>query len=385
MTQKVLGFFMVFLFLFWSSLGQSDLTGTLQLRGAQTVEGVFNQSIDKNTSSLIFTDNSGKRYNVLSYDGALAYYKSSNTFYRAFLEEKGAEMLEVMVLGDARLYKSLKTQKLYVENVKLNTGIVELVQASDLKTNKVNRGRLLVVFKDCQSVRERTYDSDLKLNSIKLLVNAYNSCADINEDYQFTNDEQRAQQYADEKTMITFDIGAGYYSIKSDIAVLTEDRDYFDSDQSGGFSLYASLNISPNYFYGYTGKIFADISLQYNFQSDLAFDEVSQSVSNLNLMFTPKFYFGTTSSNFRPFLGFGVGLSAIFMDIEDLADSRFPETSDTAIKFIYGPQFGFLLFNKVEVSADIFPYFSRDLFFDRNEVKVESTFSSFTIKLGYNF
>ena len=102
-------------------------------------------------------------------------------------------------------------------------------------------------------------------------------------------------------------------------------------------------------------------------------------------MFTPKFYFGDTSSNFRPFVGFGVGLGILFTDIEDTVSDRFPNSSETAFKFIYSPQFGILLFNNMEVSADFFPYYSNDLFFNKDEVKVESNFKSFTIKLGYNF
>lgn len=378
----------IVLFLGFLTIGISqgnDLKGTLTLKDGTNISGTFSNKVSKSTSFLKFVSETGSSYNVQSEVNALLYYTESGKQYKNCEIKDGLELLEVLVYGDANLYKSLKTQNLYVENTKLKTGTIELINPEKISTSRTNKGKLLVVFEDCLEVRTRTYDSEMSINRISQLMEAYNNCEKLSDNFEITKQEEANQAYSDQKTLINFDLGGGYFGLDNDIAIITEDAITRDSADSGGMSIYASLNISPAYFNNYMGNIYLDFSLQYNFNQNVEFSDIDKELSSLILSFTPKYYFGDANASIRPFVGFGLGIGLLSFNIEDKTGAVFNTVDDSVFRFFYSPQIGLLLFNNLEVSADFYPYYSNNLLIESGDVRLESTFTSFTVKLGYHF
>lgn len=385
--KKLLNLILIIVFCFTTQgIAQSEkFEGSLILENGSELNGIFSSEITKKTNYLTFTQDSGKSLDVHLLNDALLHYSGSDKWFKSKNIEGKFEFLEVVVKGDANFYKSLKTQKLYIENTKNKSGFVQLINPGDIDTRRANTGKLLVVFEDCLPVRTRTYDSELSVNRITQLMNDYNNCDQLSEEFEITKQEETDQTYSDQKTLLNFDIGAGYFGLDNDIAIITDESTTSDNATGGGLSFYASLNISPSYFNGYTGNIYMDISLQYNLNNSIEFSDINKDLSSLFLNFTPKYYLGNIKANFRPFVGFGFGIGLLNVEIEDNTGARFDRVNDTVFRFLYSPQIGVLLFNTFEVSADFYPYYSNDIILESSEVKLESTFTSFTIKLGYHF
>jgi len=364
---------------------QSSFEGTLKLAGAAPLEGSFDAKIDKSTRTVTFTAVSGKSYEVLSIDGAELYYKNAGKYFKTLNAGRATQFLEVLVYGDARLYQSLNSGKTYVENVRLKTGMVAIFPGTEERILNSNRGKLLVIFQDCVTARERTNNSPTKLEDIRRLVNVYNNCDNYSTDFQLTRAEQTAQTYAEKSSIVRFDAGLGLFFLNNDIRLTGEDVDYAANDHVTGMSVFASLNFSPNYLYSLMDRLYFNVSLQYNFKSSLEFEEVSQDFSNLNLMFAPRFYFGNTNSKFRPYLGFGVGMSLFNLRVEDLSNSRFENFDDNIIQFMHVFQAGVQFSNHFELSVDYFPYFNYSTLIQPEAIRYRSTFDSVLVKLSYRF
>ncbi len=283
--------------------------------------------------------------------------------------------------GNVKFYKDVKNNTHYIENSRTQSGIIELKGLGNPNVNSTNRGKLLVIFGDCVSVRNKAQRSDITEIRIIQLIDDYNNCGEYTSSYELSGRDQKDQSYASQKTIINFDAGIGYYNETTDLTI--DDNPEID-DNDSNFSIYASFNISPKHLKSLTGRLFFDFAIQYNFGTSVEFPTVSQDLSSLFITLTPKYYFNQPESTFNPFLGVGFGAAIIDYEIEDKTNAVFEGFDRTKTKFIYGIELGAEFLNNFEAALIYYPDFkTRDVIED--DISLRSKFKNLTFRLGYKF
>ncbi|WP_298761258.1 OmpW family outer membrane protein [uncultured Psychroserpens sp.] len=360
---------------------QNNLSGKLTLND-KTYEGVFSNKINNSTKTLTFNSEEGTTFNVSNTKGAILYYFSTKETY-ATLEEKGQIVFaEVLSNGNVKFYKTLIENTYFIENSKNKTGAIQLTNVDDVNSYKANRGKLLVIFKDCVEARKMTNNNVLSRKKIMNIINVYNECSNYSDEYQLTSKEASDQNYIFAKGIINFDIGIGYYLESSDLNIPT----YIDaSDNTSGLSIYASVNISPRFVKNLIGKFYFDLGVQYNFNASSEVDnKISQDISSIFITLTPKYYFKEKESQFNPYIGLAFGAALISYDVLDLNQNLFTQRKGSNTRFIYGLELGTTIMTNFEASLVYYPDFQNDIkILEQNELSTKK--SNLSFRLGYKF
>jgi hypothetical protein len=289
--------------------------------------------------------------------------------------------IKILSDGPIKFYKTISTNAYFIENVKLKSGQVQLEYLGEPFTLNLNRAKLLVIFEDCVNTRTKASKSDMTEARIIQLVNDYYNCETFTTSFELSESEKTEQKYSTQKSVINYDIGFGYYSETLDFSINSLSK---QSKSEGGFSLYASFNISPSHLGSLTGRLFYDFSLQYNLGNSFEFSGIEKDLSSLLITLTPKYYFSKPQSKFNPFLGASFGAIVLDYDITDNSAILFDNVDSSKTKFIYGIEIGAEILNNFEFTISYFPDYKYDIFIDE-ETTLRSRFQNLAFKMGYKF
>lgn len=289
--------------------------------------------------------------------------------------------VELLTNSDVKFYKS-KNNKYFIENTKLKTEITELKDLEYTYTNSKNRGKILVIFRDCISLRTKIEKSDISESRILQLINDYNNCETYNANYELSEKQKKDQKYSEQKSIINYDFGVGYYSQKLDFRVNSNPE---LSDTSGSASLFFSFNISPSHLGALRGQLFYDFTLQYNLKTTYNFSDFENEISSVLITVAPKYYFKKMGSKFNPFLSANFGATVLNYNYTNNSGVLFDKIDSSDTKFIYGFEAGIEFLNNFEFTIDYLPDYKFDLIINQNEDRIKSRFESFNFKLGYKF
>lgn len=290
---------------------------------------------------------------------------------------------QVDVLSDTPIgfYKTVETNKYYIENKKNNSGLVYLENLSYPLTNGKNRGKLLVVFNDCVSVRTKTSKSDISEGIILQLIEEYENCGDYSKEFELSERQKKDQSFANQKSIVNYDFGVGYYSQELEFTVNNNSP---ITTTEGSLSAYASVNISPKHLGNLTGRLFYDFTLQYNFKAEYNFAPYQAEISSAQITVAPKYYFAKTDAKINPFLGASIGAIVIEYDYTDTSAILFQNIDSSATRLIYGFEVGAQIFTDFEFILSYNPDYKFDIFIDDMDI-INSRFQSLNFSLGYKF
>lgn len=290
---------------------------------------------------------------------------------------------QVDVLSDTPIgfYKTVETNKYYIENKKNNSGLVYLENLSYPFTNGKNRGKLLVVFNDCVSVRTKTSKSDISEGIILQLIEEYENCGDYSKEFELSERQKKDQSFANQKSIVNYDFGVGYYSQELEFTVNNNSP---ITTTEGNLSAYASVNISPKHLGNLTGRLFYDFTLQYNFKAEYNFAPYQAEISSAQITVAPKYYFAKTDAKINPFLGASIGAIVIEYDYTDTSAILFQNIDSSATRLIYGFEVGAQIFTDFEFTLSYNPDYKFDIFIDDMDI-INSRFQSLNFSLGYKF
>lgn len=290
---------------------------------------------------------------------------------------------QVEVLTDTPIgfYKTVATNRYYIENKKNNSGLVYLENLSYAITNGKNRGKLLVIFNDCVSVRTKTSKSDISEGLIIQLINEYNNCGNYSKEFELSERQKNNQSYANQKSIINYDFGLGYYS--QELEFTLNDNPSFTNTKSG-LSAYASVNISPKHLGSLTGHLFYDFTLQYNFKTNYNLTTYETEMSSAQIMVTPKYYFSQPNSQINPFIGASIGAVLLNYNYTDTGNVLFENIDSSDTKVIYGFEVGAQIFTDFELTLSYYPDYKFDIFIDDINT-INSRFKNMNVRLGYRF
>ncbi|MFD1063493.1 hypothetical protein ACFQ1Q_09570 [Winogradskyella litorisediminis] len=307
---------------------------------------------------------------------------SAQSYQTATIEIEGKN-IEVFILSESPIgfYKTKETNRYYIENKKNTTELVSLDNLSYPPTNGKNRGKLLVIFSDCVSVRSKASKSDLSEGRILALIEMYKNCESYTEDYELSTREKINQSYANQKSIVNYDFGAGYYNQELNFR-LNGNRSL--ASNKGGISIYASANISPKHLISLTGRLFYDFSLQYNFNSTYDFGNFKSDISSLFVTVAPKYYLNKSITKLNPFIGASIGAAILNYDYTDDSGVDFSKIDGTDVKVIYGFHLGTELFDDFELSLNYYPDYKFNVVID-DTTAINSKFNSLNLNIGYKF
>ncbi|MCC1484951.1 outer membrane beta-barrel protein [Winogradskyella immobilis] len=289
--------------------------------------------------------------------------------------------VKVLSSGTINFYKTASTNTHYIENTKLQTGIVELKKLGEPHTVNKNRGKLIVIFNDCVSIRTKASKSDMTEARVIQLINDYNNCSEYTDSFELSERQKIDQTYANQKSVLNYDFGIGYHNQTTDIRINNQGE---QSEDDGSLSLFASLNISPAHLGSLTGRLFYDFTLQYNFNTSFEFTNVEQDLSSLQITITPKYYFNKPESKLNPFIGAGLGAVILDYEITDITQVTFDTIDSSRTKFIYGFEIGAEFLSDFEFTLAYYPDYKNDIVIDEDNI-IRSDFQNLSFKLGYKF
>jgi opacity protein-like surface antigen len=287
----------------------------------------------------------------------------------------------ILTSGPIKFYKATNGNTHYIENVKLQSGIVELKNLGESRSLNSNRGKLLVIFKDCVQTRSKAAKSDMREARVLQLIDEYNNCTEYTKDFELSEREKIDQSYSTQKSVLNYDVGIGYHNQTTNFRVNSANE---QSESNSSLSIYASLNISPSHLGSLTGKLFYDFALQYNLGTSFEFANIDKNLSSLLITLTPKYYFSKPKSNFNPFIGAGFGAVILDYEITDTTGILFDTIDSSRTKFIYGLELGTEFLNNFEFTFNYYPNYTTNISVD-DETVLRSKFQNLTFKLGYKF
>ncbi|ARV10536.1 hypothetical protein BTO05_13165 [Winogradskyella sp. PC-19] len=305
-------------------------------------------------------------------------YSQSN---KIKIEGVNTEVKTLKDTPEVGFYKTTETNRYFIENKKNSSGLVYLENLSYPSTNGKNRGKLLVIFSDCVSVRTKTSKSDISEGLIAQLIEEYTNCESYSEDFELSKRQKKDQSYANQESIINYDFGFGYYS--QELEFMVNDNPSLTNSE-GGLSAFVSINISPKHLGSLTGRLFYDFTLQYNFKTAYEFSTFDNKISSVQLTIAPKYYFSKSNATIYPFIGASIGAVLLKYDYTDTSSVVFQNVDSSDTKVIYGFEIGAQILTDFEVTLSYYPDYKFGIFIDDINT-VNSRFKNLNFKLGYKF
>ena len=315
---------------------------------------------------------------------ALALLLSQPLFSQSSKLNIGGVNTEIKILKDTPqigFYKTIATNRYYIDNKKNSTGLVYLENLSYQATNAKNRGNLLVIFNDCLMVRTKASKSDISEGSIIQLIDEYDICENYSENFELSERQIKNQSYANQKSIINYDMGLGYYSQELEFTLNSNPP---SENTEGSLSVYASVNISPKHLGSMTGRLFYDFTLQHNFKTKYDFGIYKSEISSTQITFAPKYYFLKSEAKINPFLGSSIGAVLLNYSYTDNTNILFQNIDSSDTKVIYGFEIGAQVLTNFEFTLSYYPDYKFNIYIDDMNT-INSRFKNLNFKLGYKF